>query len=565
MIIWVVANLVGIASGVAHLSDGHALRGAFSVLAVIPNSFAIYLLHRTGRPEHAIHYLCACLTCVVAVSPLLSDDSVPILVGLFPLPLAATVAGGTRVGVIWTAVISAVLFSAAIVLPFEPGVGFLAWNVGIVTLATGAAFIVFERSRARLVDDLTEAREIAEKNVEERRRAEASLRESQAYFLESFRRAPSIFVLTERGGGIILDANDRFTEVFGYERDDVLGRTAAEIGIWQNPSDQEFVVGEVLAGRPVVDAEYPMVTRSGEVLWILMSQEPIDVMGRECALSQGVDITARKQQDVLKEQHQRTLEDGLEQRKQQLRASKEKLRESERLAAVGTLAAGVAHQINNPIGAISLAAESTLFELDDDTPGESRLARAREALQVALGESRRAGRIVKSLLKFAREEKTPQWVESLNDVVSRACASTRAYVEGRGGTLTFAPSPDSPRVLMSPIDIEQAVINLVRNAAESKPHGARVVVETRVLDQLAQVRVEDDGVGIPTEDRSRVLDPFYTTRLDDGGSGLGLSIVHGVAKDHRGSISIETPEAGGTRFLLTMPLVEIAENRSAHE
>ncbi|MCP4037676.1 MAG: ATP-binding protein, partial [bacterium] len=148
-----------------------------------------------------------------------------------------------------------------------------------------------------------------------------------------------------------------------------------------------------------------------------------------------------------------------------------------------------------------------------------------------------------------------QWVEDLVPAVRRASESSRNYVDGLGGTLSVEMHADSLPVLHSPIDIEQALINLIRNAAESRTHGAAVRVETRRRGEWAEVLITDDGGGIPEGDRSRVFDPFYTTRLDAGGSGLGLSVVHGVVQNHRGTLSIESPEAGGTRFRVSLPLV----------
>ncbi len=561
VVFWVVASLVGVTSGAGHLMVGDLMRTAYTSLLFIPNTFAIYLLHRTGRVEPAVHFLCACLTGVIVVSPLLSVQAVPVLVGLFPLPVAATIGGGPRVGMIWTGLISLVLAVSAFAFSLEAAEFYLTWNVLVVTAATGLSLVMVERSRDRLVDELIEAREDAERHAAERERAEReraeeAFRESQAYFLESFRRAPSILVLAERETGEILDVNDRFTQLTGYSREAAIGRTSLDLGIWKEARDRRFVRSEVAGGRSIEDSEFPIVTRDGETRWILVSIEPLEIRGRACTLLQGVDITERKEQDAALESRRRELEDGFEQRGLQLRASQQKRRESERLAAVGTLAAGIAHQVNNPAGAIALAAESTLLELDDPSPAEARLDRARQALELALDEARRCGRIVKGLLKFAREEKAPQWVEDLDETIHRACTSARTYVEVKGGSLVFEPSPLALRVLMSPIDIEQATINLLHNAVESRSSGVRVVVETRAVDDWAEIVVTDDGVGIPEEERSRVLDPFYTTRLDEGGSGLGLSVVHGVAKDHRGNVSIESAPGGGTRFRIRIPLVK---------
>ncbi len=549
------ANLVGIAAGIAHALDGHPLRGAFTALSLIPNSAALLLMHKTHRVEPATHYLLACLTSVIVVSPILSESSLPVLVGLAPLPVAAIAVGGSRVGAIWTALIALILAGSAMTFPFEPAERFLAWNVLMVTIAMGSLLTLGERSRERLIVELIAARERAERHADEREQAEAALKESQAYFLEAFRRAPSMLMLMERESGKILDVNESFTRLAGFSREEAVGRTSLELDLWPDAAERERTMPGFRAGQGVTNREGPMQTRSGEIRWLLASVEALEIGGRPCTLAQAVDITARKLHDEALEQQQAELEARFEQRGRQLKASQQRLRESERLAAVGTLAAGVAHQINNPVGAIAVASESTLLGLSDPAPAEQRLSDAKAALERILEEARRCGRIVKSLLKFAREEKTSQWVEDLVPAVRRASESSRNYVDGLGGTLSVEMHADSLPVLHSPIDIEQALINLIRNAAESRTHGAAVRVETRRRGEWAEILITDDGGGIPEGDRSRVFDPFYTTRLDAGGSGLGLSVVHGVVQNHRGTLSIESPEAGGTRFRVSLPLV----------
>ncbi|MAG30655.1 MAG: hypothetical protein CL908_07175, partial [Deltaproteobacteria bacterium] len=158
------------------------------------------------------------------------------------------------------------------------------------------------------------------------------------------------------------------------------------------------------------------------------------------------------------------------------------------------------------------------------------------------------------VLQFARQEPTAKWVDDLNPTIRRATGLVRQYVHDRGGALELTLSDERLPLLMSPIGLEQVVINLVRNAAESDEGGVNVVVRTESDGGQAVLSVADDGRGIPADQRGRVLDPFYTTRLHEGGTGLGLSVVHGVVTDHGGVLSVDRVVGGGTRFEIRLPL-----------
>jgi PAS domain S-box-containing protein len=379
-------------------------------------------------------------------------------------------------------------------------------------------------------------------------------------------------ILSVAETGEVLDANDSFLRTVGFSREQIIGRSLADFGIWPGPqADTQWIQGAD-GQRELKEVELCLHTHSGKEIWFLTSAKEIDIGGRVCRLAQGVDITERKRLDQVLERRREELEQRFDERGQQLKESQAQLRESERLAAVGTLAAGIAHQINNPIGGIVAASEFALSE-ESGPEGESIL---RRALETALEEARRCGRIVKSVLQFARDEPTPKSVEDLSPTVRRACELARSYVEGRGGHLEVDVSATPLPVLMSPIDIEQVVLNLVRNAAESRLDGATVRVASHFLGDdagrsdnsgasgsfddtiYAELTVSDNGVRIPDIARPQVFDPFYTTRLEDGGSGLGLSVVHGVVGDHAGRVEIEPIAAGGTRFRILLPLAKTA-------
>jgi signal transduction histidine kinase len=262
------------------------------------------------------------------------------------------------------------------------------------------------------------------------------------------------------------------------------------------------------------------------------------------------EISERERAEETLAGYRDRLEELVEERTQQLEQSRTELRHAERLASVGTLAAGMAHQINNPLGAILNGAEFALLcEEDPDV-----LAICKRALEDNVKQARRCGKIVRNVLKFSRDEPTEKWHEDVSDVVRRACRVTAGYASERGAQVEFGPCDPCGQVWMSPIEIEQALVNVIRNAIEARLHGGQVEVSTSCAQSVVRIQVRDDGRGIEPEALKHIFDPFYTTRLSEGGTGLGLSVANGVIADHRGTITAESEPGRGTTVTIELPI-----------
>jgi signal transduction histidine kinase len=222
---------------------------------------------------------------------------------------------------------------------------------------------------------------------------------------------------------------------------------------------------------------------------------------------------------------------------------------NERLACIGLLAAGIAHEINNPTGSALLAAETALAVKDLPDAGD----RLTACLQNIIASMDRCGRIVRTLLRYTRQEPSEKQACSINDVVEQAMELARPYGTSHGADLQLDLDPAIPLAPMNPLEIELVLVNLVRNAIEAG--GGSVVISVSTVPTEAGVRVvvRDSGCGMSEEQLTHVFDPLFTTRRHLGGSGIGMSIAHGIVLEHEGRMEIRSQKGRGTTVIIDLP------------
>jgi two-component system NtrC family sensor kinase len=227
----------------------------------------------------------------------------------------------------------------------------------------------------------------------------------------------------------------------------------------------------------------------------------------------------------------------------------QQIMKSERLATLGQLAAGVAHEINNPLGAILMYSHLSLEELNIEDP-------RRKNLEKVAAEATRCKNIVRGLLDFARQSEPNVEEADTNEILRRTLSVLQNQAQFQNITITTTLSTSLPKVMMDSGQIQQVFTNIILNAAEAIDGQGEVTIATRIdeSDQFIKIEFTDNGCGISRGNLDKIFDPFFTTKEVGRGTGLGLAVSYGIISRHRGTIEVKSSPGKGTTFIVRLPL-----------
>ncbi len=233
----------------------------------------------------------------------------------------------------------------------------------------------------------------------------------------------------------------------------------------------------------------------------------------------------------------------------------DQLRHADRLATVGMLASGVAHELNEPIGNILGFAQLA-------KKGKGIPASAKEDIEKIETASLHAREIIQKLLVFARQVPPEKKRVNINDVVKEGLYFFNSRCAKEGVELVCTLSPELPEIIADSVQLNQVLVNLVVNALQSMPgRGGKITVQTKARDQDVLLIVEDTGSGMGKDVLDKIFMPFFTTKDVGHGTGLGLPVVHGIVAGHGGSINVESKVGQGTRFEIRLPVKKTKETK----
>ena len=292
----------------------------------------------------------------------------------------------------------------------------------------------------------------------------------------------------------------------------------------------------------------PCLRKDGTVVYAEINSTQVRMDGKECIIGFFTDVTERRQ---------------MEEERDRLEAQ---LRQRQRLASVGTLAGGVAHEINNPIGGIMGYAQLIADTLD----AESQLS---EYAREIIAETERVATIVRNLLVFSGREEQQRSPARMTDIVDVTLSLIEAGVRHDQTTLEVDVPEDLPKVKCRSQQIQQVLMNLLTNAREAlnaryPGHDPDKIIRTTAREiekegkRWIRTTVEDHGIGIPEEIRDHLFDPFFTTKSRAESTGLGLTISHGIVQAHGGELHVESEVGKYTRVHLDLA---VDDERDLHE
>jgi PAS domain S-box-containing protein len=423
-----------------------------------------------------------------------------------------------------------------------------------------------------------------EQKVHELAQQESATRTNEGKVLQLLNASPLPITVASFTNGVYVDVNPAWERFFQYHRNDVIGKTSVDLGFWKDLRQRQGWIDTFSAEGRVSGYEVTFLMRNGTPRVLLLSSERFFYGDEDCVLTMSVDVTERKHleselQSLNTDLEARVAErtHALDQANRELLATmdtltrtQDELINSEKLASLGSLVAGVAHELNTPLGNAMVSASTMASDIEamennlvagnlKKSVFETFIRRVKEGTQLTLRSVERSVSLITSFKQVAVDQdserrRTFDLAQTLHEVLDTLRPGIKLRPLKLEVDFCDAVAMDS-----FPGPLGQVVMNVVTNAVNHAFDGMQAgvirVSAVRQSDSLVRVSIEDNGAGIPPEDLGHIFDPFFTTKLGSGGSGLGLSISHRItSKVLGGNITVHSVVGGGTRFDLVLPL-----------
>ncbi len=442
-------------------------------------------------------------------------------------------------------------------------------------------------------------------DITARKAAEEAMLRSEEKFSKAFHGSPDWIVISRFADGCYLDVNAAFLAVTGFTRGEVLGKSSIDLGIWAEPGERQRNVEQLMYSGRINNVEVVFRTKEGDCRNMLWSADLIDYNGEVCIIAVARDITALKlterelnksraelqiNHEELKHLYQQmeTKNSELEKAYAELQATQTQFLQQEKMASIGQLAAGVAHEINNPIGFVAsnlstlekytgrlaefislqeAALKRGATELDLVGMAEQRkkmkldyvMEDIPQLIKESLDGADRVKKIVADLKSFSRLDEAEHKYADINECLESTI--NIVWNELKYKVTLHKELGDLPQIRCFPQQLNQVFLNLLVNASHAIEKQGDLTVRTWQEEGYVKIAVTDTGCGITEETQQRIFEPFFTTKEVGKGTGLGLSISYDIIKRHQGEIEVASEVGVGTTFTVKLPVEEVSDGR----
>ena len=395
-----------------------------------------------------------------------------------------------------------------------------------------------------LRDKLVVAYDKLRSEIDERAVMQEKLKSSEERFSKAFKTSPVPQAILTRGSRIFVDVNDRFAELARVERQKLIGTVLFSIPLWSASETRARIEQLLSDGQAMSNWECRISEGNDKTRHALLSAESFQLGNEPCVLLMTEDISERVNLEG-------------------------QLRQSQKMDAIGQLAAGVAHDFNNLLTVIQGYTQLLLAMQPEN--GVSR-----EALEKIIAASQRAAGLTSQLLTFSRKQVAQPKAVDMNKVVHSVTGLLRPVL-GENIRLNIRATTELPSVMADAGMLEQVLVNLAVNARDAMPKGGELIISTFICDidatylqcrpqasagQFVCLQVSDSGTGMDTQTMERIFEPFFTTKGIGKGTGLGLATVYAIVKQHHGWVEVASQMGVGTTFKVFIPAVEQASHQT---
>jgi two-component system NtrC family sensor kinase len=407
---------------------------------------------------------------------------------------------------------------------------------GLLTLGEKLSHQTYSDEDRRLLSTIARQIAVSLENASlyrEVRRSEIALRESEEKLRLMFDSMTEGVVVSDLDANVI-QVNEAALRMYGYDsKEGLIGRSAIELIAKKGRTKAIKNMKRLLEDGYVKNVEYTLLRKDGgefdAELGVSVMRDTSGNPTGFVAITE--DITERKR---------------AQEREKQLQ---NELNLSSRLASIGELAAGVAHEINNPLTGILGFSHRLLRKCADEKVSRD--------LERIYGEAARAGKVVQKLLAFARHREPSKQYSDINDIVRETLELRNYELKTSNIEVHTELAAELPKIMVDFHQIQEVFLNIVLNAEQAMTeanHGGKLSIKTEKAKGYVRISFVDNGPGIPAEHLDKVFDPFFTLREERGGTGLGLSICHGIVTEHGGRIHAKSTPGKGATFIIELPM-----------